>query len=60
MDKEEKIKGTVYCLAFNHANYIEQTLIGFVSQKTNFAVKFVIHDDASTDNTAAVSYTHLY
>ena len=51
---EEKIKVTVYCLAFNHANYIEQTLIGFVSQKTNFAVKFVIHDDASTDNTAEI------
>ena len=54
MNKDKKIRVTVYCLAFNHANYIEQTIEGFLSQNTNFSVKFIIHDDASTDNTAEI------
>lgn len=54
MLEKKDIKVTVYCLAFNHAKYIEKTLNGFVSQKTSFSVKFVVHDDASTDSTAEI------
>lgn len=54
MSSDKKIRVTVYCMAYNHANYIEQTLNGFVSQNTNFSVKYIIHDDASTDNTAEI------
>lgn len=47
-------KITVYCLAYNHGNYIRNTLEGFVNQKTNFKFKVIVHDDASTDNTAEI------
>lgn len=45
---------SVICTAYNHEDYIEQALQGFVSQKTNFNYEVIIHDDASTDKTAAV------
>ena len=47
-------KVTVYCLTYNHAKYIRHTLDGFVMQKTNFAFKVIVHDDASTDETAEI------
>lgn len=48
----ETVVVSVVCNAFNHGKYIAQTLEGFVMQKTNFAFEVLVHDDASTDNTA--------
>lgn len=45
---------TIRCLAYNHEPYIRQCLEGFVMQKTNFRFEAVVHDDASTDGTAAI------
>ena len=45
---------SVLCLAYNHEAYIRQTLEGFVMQKTDFPFEVIVHDDASTDGTAAV------
>ena len=45
---------SVICLAYNHEKYIRKTLEGFVKQKTNFSVEYIIHDDASTDSTASI------
>ena len=45
---------TIQCLTFNHEPYIRQCLDGFVMQKTNFRFEAVVHDDASTDGTAAI------
>lgn len=45
---------SVICLAYNHEEYIEKTLKAFVNQKTDFDVKYIIHDDASTDRTAEI------
>jgi glycosyltransferase involved in cell wall biosynthesis len=45
---------TVICLTYNHENYIRKCLDGFVSQKTNFKYEIIVHDDASTDNTANI------
>ena len=45
---------SVICLAYNHEKYIRKTLEGFVMQKTNFSVEYIIHDDASTDSTASI------
>ena len=45
---------TVYCLTYNHKNYIEKTLEGFVNQKVDFPYKVIVHDDASTDGTQEI------
>ena len=45
---------SAYCLAYNHEKYIRDTLEGFVSQKTDFPFEVFVHDDASTDATAAI------
>ena len=48
------IKVSVCCFAYNHEKYIRDALEGFVNQKTNFAYEVIVHDDASTDSTAAI------
>ena len=45
---------TIRCLVYNHEPYIRQCLEGFVMQKTNFPFEAIVHDDASTDGSAAV------
>lgn len=45
---------SIRCLAYNQECYIRQTLDGFVMQQTNFRFEAVVHDDASTDGTAAI------
>lgn len=50
----EDILVSIYCLAYNHENYIRDALNGFISQKTKFKYEVIIHDDASTDSTAEI------
>ena len=50
----QEIKVSVICNAYNHGPYIRDALEGFISQKTNFNYEVLIHDDASTDNTADI------
>lgn len=50
----DDIKVSVLCLTYNHEKYIRQCLDGFIMQKTNFPFEVIVHDDASTDNTAAI------
>ena len=45
---------TIRCCTFNHEPYIRDCLEGFVMQKTNFRFEAIVHDDASTDGTAAI------
>ena len=45
---------TIRCTTYNHEPYIRQCLEGFVMQKTNFRFEAIVHDDASTDGTAAI------
>ncbi len=45
---------SICCTAYNQENYIEQTLNGFLIQKTTFPIEIIIHDDASTDSTAQI------
>lgn len=45
---------TVCCTAYNHENFIAQTLEGFLMQKTSFPIEIIVHDDASTDGTAEI------
>lgn len=44
----------IRCLTYNHEPYIRQCLEGFVMQKTDFSFIAIVHDDASTDNTADI------
>ncbi len=44
----------ILSLVYNHGPYLRQCLDGFVMQKTNFPFYAVVHDDASTDNSAAI------
>ncbi len=56
----------IHCLVYNHAPYLRDCLDGFVMQQTNFPFVAVVHDDASTDNSAAIireyeqKYTHIF
>lgn len=45
---------SIHCIAYNQGKYIKETLDGFIAQKTNFRFEAIVHDDASTDNTADI------
>ena len=45
---------SICCVTYNHENYIRQCLEGFVMQQTNFPFEVLVHEDASTDNTAKI------
>jgi glycosyltransferase involved in cell wall biosynthesis len=49
-----KPKVSILCITYNQKKYIAQTLEGFLSQKTNFKIEVIIHDDKSTDGTTEV------
>lgn len=45
---------TIRCVVYNHEPYLRQCLDGFVMQRTNFLFEAIVHDDASTDGSAAI------
>ena len=45
---------SILCHCFNHENFIEDALNSFLMQKTDFPWEVIVHDDASTDNSAAI------
>lgn len=51
---EKGIMVSIVCMAYNHGAFIRDALNSFVSQITNFKVEILIHDDASTDETADI------
>ncbi|NWO01557.1 MAG: glycosyltransferase family 2 protein [Idiomarinaceae bacterium] len=53
---------SINCITYNHASYIEDALIGFLRQETDFPIEILVHDDASTDGTADIirKYEALY
>lgn len=50
----DKIQVSIRCFTYNHERFIRQCLEGVVMQKTDFRFEAIVHDDASTDNTAAI------
>ena len=44
----------IHCLVYNHEPYLRDCLEGFVMQQTNFPFVAIVHDDASTDGSAAI------
>ncbi len=49
-----QIMVSIICNAYNHGKYIKDALEGFVTQQTTFPFEVLVHDDASTDNTADI------
>lgn len=56
----------IHCLVYNHEPYLRDCLEGFVRQQTNFPFVAIVHDDASTDGSAAIireyeeKYPHIF
>lgn len=48
------IRVSILCITYNHEDSIRKTLESLASQKTSFKYEIIVHDDASTDNTAAI------
>lgn len=45
---------SIVCHTYNHVDYIENALDGFLMQKTQFPFEIIIHDDASSDGTTRI------
>ena len=44
----------IHCFVYNHEPYLRDCFEGFVMQQTNFPFVAIVHDDASTDGSAAI------
>ncbi len=49
-----EVRVSICCTTYNHEDYIEETLRGFLIQRTQFPFEIIVHDDASTDNTLGI------
>ena len=45
---------SIQCMTFNHEAYISEALESFLMQETDFPFEVIVHDDASTDDTARI------
>lgn len=54
MKANSEIMVSICCITYNQEEYIRDALDSFLMQKTNFKYEIIIHDDASTDNTANI------
>ena len=48
----------IKCTVYNHEPYLCDCLEGFVMQQTNFPFVAIVHDDASTDGSAAIIHEY--
>lgn len=51
---EKDIMVSISCITYNHERFISDAIESFLFQKTDFNIEILIHDDASTDNTAEI------
>ena len=54
MEENRTCKVSVLCAAYNHEEYLRQTLDSFLNQKTDFPFEVLVNDDASTDSTGDI------
>lgn len=64
--KTGKISVAIHCFVYNHEPYLRDCFEGFVMQQTDFPFVAIVHDDASTDGSAAIireyeeKYPHIF
>ena len=54
MKSTDKPLVAIHCLVYNHEPYLRKCLDSFVMQQTNFPFVAIVHEDASTDNSAKI------
>ena len=63
---EERPLVAIHCMVYNHAPFLRECFEGFVMQKTTFPFIAIVHDDASTDESADIlreyeaKYPHIF
>lgn len=50
----QEVMVSVLCTVYNHAPYLRRCLESLVAQETNFCYEVLVHDDASTDESADI------
>lgn len=50
----EDIRLTIFCLTYNHKQFIKDAVESFLAQKTAFKTRILIFDDLSTDGTTEI------
>lgn len=53
---------SIWCLSYNHRDFISEAIESFLVQKTAFKFEIIIHDDASNDGTQEIikNYQNKY
>ena len=51
---KEPIIVAIHCFVYNHEPYLRDCLNGFAMQQTDFRFVAIVHDDVSTDESAAI------
>lgn len=53
---------SICCLVYNHESFLRDCFNGFITQQITFPIEILVHDDASSDNSAGVikEYTDKY
>ncbi|WP_440953189.1 glycosyltransferase family 2 protein [Methanococcoides sp. FTZ1] len=62
MSENQEPLVSICCITYNHEKYIREAIESFLMQETDFPFEILIHDDASTDNTASIvrEYSEKY
>jgi glycosyltransferase involved in cell wall biosynthesis len=62
MVEKQPILVAIHCLVYNQEPYLRDCFEGFVKQQTNFRYVAIVHDDCSTDGSAAIikEYSEKY
>lgn len=60
--EDEPVKLSICSITYNHGQFIEECLEGFLDQVLDGRVEIIIHDDASNDDTSEIirRYAELY
>lgn len=60
--KEEPVMVSVFCITYNHSQFIAKAIEGFLMQKCDFNIEIIIGDDCSKDGTTQIidSYAVKY